>query len=173
MSACEEETTTSAMLVTIRCRALTVIAPLLPESDLICSLRIREPRPSGSAIVWFGVPDTTTGVPFRFRSRITELPEADEVLPAQRASACEDSTFAVTVIPATERPRFSMEASDWLWVPDPEVEAARVSAVTRPGTLAAASAAFRLPPEAGRKPVSVMTVCTPSTFDWKTVARPL
>src|SRR5262245_61852578 len=101
MSACEEETTTSATLVTMRWSALTVIAPLLPATELDCSFRIREPRPSGSAIVWLGVPLTTTGTPFRLRFRITELPETDGVLALQWASAWDETTSAVTETPAT------------------------------------------------------------------------
>src|SRR5258705_3181610 len=70
MSACAEDTTTSATPVTTTCRALTVMSPGEPDCSLITTL----PRPAGSRMVWLGEPDTTIGVPLIPRLTISDDP---------------------------------------------------------------------------------------------------
>src|SRR5256885_13835068 len=82
ISACADETTTSAMSLTTTCSALTVMSP---APGLCCSLMTT--RPFGSAIVWFGSPLTTTVWALIVSSAISELPLVEGEPPGQRASA--------------------------------------------------------------------------------------
>src|SRR5438309_11847873 len=82
ISACADETTTSATPVTTTCSALTVMAP---APSLRCSLMTT--LQVGSAIVWFGSLLTTIVWALIVSITISELRLADAVLSAPRGSS--------------------------------------------------------------------------------------
>jgi hypothetical protein len=118
MSACEEENTTSARFalvtvsLTMTCSALTVMSPLPPLTELVCSLMMTWAVPIRTA--WFGAPVTRIVVPSMTRSVTMELPLTEAAPLVHFAVAFEVSTVAVTVWPAAVRFANATEAADWL-----------------------------------------------------------
>src|SRR6266480_477795 len=169
ISACAEETITSATPGTMIWSALTVMSP---APLLVCSLIITSPTTKGT--LWLGSPETVTVWPFTDSAVMSELPLAVAPPSLQTAAARACSKPAETVLPATVSESSATDASERLALPRPTVDACNTSAVSRPGTLAFRSDASSAPPDGGRGPASASTTGgRPSTVACNTVARPL
>src|SRR5437867_4207071 len=129
ISACAEEIMTSAMPVTITCKAVTVKFPLLPLAEPDCSLITTCPCPFGSDTVWLGCPDTAIAILLMVRPAISELPLTEAFPFEQLAFARAIRKLAVIVLPSAVRFNVATDASERLLWPCPTVAACRTSAV--------------------------------------------
>src|SRR5690349_10983308 len=169
ISACAEDTITSAIPFTMMWSALTVMSP---EPSLVCSLMITSPL--GNGTVWLGCPETVMVWLFTERVATSALPLVVAPLPVHMAAARASRKSAAMVLPPTVNATCATEASDRLALPSPIVDACNTSAVSRPGTLASKSDACSDPPDEGSGPASTRTTgVRPSTLACTTVARPL
>src|SRR5436309_3488365 len=168
ISACADETTTSATPVTTTCSALTVMAP---APSLRCSLMTT--LAVGSVIVWFVSPLTATVWELMVSSAISELPLADAVPSVHRASARAMRKPAVMVFPPAVTVTFATDASERLWLPPATVAACSTSADSSPGTVAASRLSCAAPPSGGSGPALTSRIDWPRTVACTTVAWPL
>src|ERR1051325_5180028 len=169
MSACADETTTSATPVTMTCSAFTVMLP----GPAVCSFTITRPAPSGRNTVWLGAPETAIDWPLMTRSATCDEPLVCAVPLTHRASARAMSSDAPTVCPPTVRFKSAVEASERECSPWATVLACRTCAVATPGTVASRSEASCAPPEPGSGPACEIVVVDPRTVARSAVASPL
>src|SRR5260370_9752866 len=73
--------------------------PVLPLTELDCSLMITITPPTGRVIVWLGCPETTNGWPLMTRSAISELPLTAGPPVVQTAMALDRRKLAAMVLP--------------------------------------------------------------------------
>src|SRR5260370_28061979 len=85
--------------------------PVLPLTELDCSLMITITPPRGRVIVWLGCPETANGWPLMTRSAITELPLTTGPPVVQTAMALDRRKSAVMVLPPAVRLTSATEAS--------------------------------------------------------------
>lgn len=131
-----------SMLGPVTCSALTVIDPLFPPDELVCSLTTRL-MPPGKDMARFGL-DTTIDWPAAVSPTSSAFPEVDAVVPLQVALEF-DFTRSAAIKPP-KRLRLSTVDCDWLVLPLPEEELLSVSDEAKPKTLTLARDVFRFPP---------------------------
>ena len=154
-----------SMLGPVTCRALTVIDPLFPPVEFVCSLATRL-MPPGSETARFGL-DTSMDWPAATRLTIWAFPVVEAVLPLQVALEFASTTCAVIRPP--NKFRSATCDSDWLLVPLPDEVLFSTSAEARPKTFTLARDVLRFPPLEGRAPVSAADSEIPSAFAFKAV----
>src|SRR5580704_4136155 len=158
-----------SMLGPLTCRALTVMEPVVPLGELVCSLTMRL-MPPGNEMARFGL-DTAMDWPAATRPTISEFPVTEAWLPLQVALEFDFTTSAATRPPI--RLRFATDDCDWLLVPLPDEVLFRASAEARPRTLRLARDVLRFPPLDGRAPVSASESEIPTTLARRATASPL
>ena len=158
-----------SMLGPVTCSALTVIDPLDPPDELVCSLMMTL-IPPGREIERFGF-ETSTDWPATVNPTSSAFPLTLAELPLHVALELDFTTVAST------RPfnRFTSRSvdCDWLLVPLPDVELASVLAEAIPATLTLASELLRFPPLDGSGPVSAAASETPTALTFRATASPL
>lgn len=158
-----------SMLGPVTCNALTVIDPLVPPDELVCSLMMTL-IPPGREIERFGF-ETRIDWPATVNPTSSALPLVLAELPLHVALELDFTAVAVT------RPfnRFTSRSVDWDWllVPLPDVELASVLAEAMPETLTLASDVLRFPPLDGSAPVSAAASETPTALTFRATASPL
>src|SRR5258708_32449989 len=128
--------------------------PVLPLTELDCSLMIAITPPTGRVIVWLGCPETANGWPLTTRSAISELPLTAGPPVVQTAMALDRSKLAAMVLPPAVRVTSATEASERARSAWPMVVAWATSAVGSPGKLIDRSESCRGPAEGGSGPVA-------------------
>src|SRR2546422_7905104 len=113
MSACADDTTTSATPLTTTWSALTVISP----GAVVCSLMTTCPCPFGSKMVWLGCPLTTIDALLIVSSAISELPLVVAPPSVHRASARAMRKPAELEFPPAARDSCATGASERLCLP--------------------------------------------------------
>src|SRR6266852_5194042 len=113
ISACADETTTSAVPETLMWSARTVISP---ARELVCSLMMML-IPPGNTTVWLGCPLTAIVWPLTTRPTISELPLADGAPEAQTAVARAIKRSALMVFPPAVKFTLATDASERLRSP--------------------------------------------------------
>src|SRR5436309_9141860 len=112
ISACAEETITSATPGTTTWSALTVMSP---GPVLVCSLMISSPTSNGT--VWLGAPEIVMVWPFTDSAAMSEVPLAVAPPSPQQAVARACSKPAEIVFPATVSESSATDASERLALP--------------------------------------------------------
>src|SRR6266404_3788855 len=163
------EATTMSMLGPLTCSALTVIAPVFPLGELVCSLTMRL-MPPGNEMARFGL-EASTGCPAATKSTSWELPVTAACPLLQVALEFDFTRSAATKPP--NRLTFAIDACDWLLVPLPDVALLSTSAETKPRTLTLPTDVFRFPPLAGSGPVSDTASEIPAALARRATASPL
>jgi hypothetical protein len=158
-----------SMLGPVTCSALTVIDPVFPPGELVCSLTIKL-IPPGNDRARFGL-DVRTDWPAATSPTSWAFPVTDACVPLQVALEFDFTKSAVIKPP--KRFRLWTDDCDWLVVPLPEVELLSVSAEAKPATLTLATDVLRLPPLAGSAPVSDRVSETPAALAFSATASPL
>jgi len=143
--------------------ALTVIEPVFPPEELVCSLTMRL-MPPGKEIARFGV-ETRTDWPAATKPTISALPVTEACPPLQVALEFDFTTSAATRPP--NRLRFATDDCDLLVVPLPDEVLFRASAEAKPRTLRLARDVLRFPPLDGRAPVSESESDIPGAFAFR------
>src|SRR5260370_20219031 len=121
--------------------------PVLPLTELDCSLMITITPSTGRVIVWLGCRETANGWPLMTRSAITELPLTAGPPVVQTAMALDRSKLAAMVLPPAVRLTSATEASERARSAWPMVVAWATSAVSTPGKLIDSIEVFKGPPE--------------------------
>jgi len=153
----------------VTCSALTVIDPLFPPDEFVCSLTTRL-MPPGNETARFGL-ETTMDWPAATRLTIWAFPLVEAVLPLQVALEVESTTLAVIRPP--NKFRSASCDSDWLLVPLPDEVLFSASADAKPKTFTLARDVLKFPPLDGRAPVSAADSEIPSAFAFKATPSPL
>jgi hypothetical protein len=162
------EATTTSIPGPVTWIALTVIEPVFPLTELVCSLRMTL-IPPGSPIETFGI-GAEIGIPRTVTLTRSEVPLTDGVVPLHVALDVDFTTSA-------DRPTIGSEtltsvADDVLWSPLPLVVPLSRPTDASPRRLRSKSDADFEPPAAGNAPVSPMlTFATAETLNG--LARPL
>src|SRR3989442_3019566 len=102
------EATTISMLGPVMCSALTVIVPVFPAGELVCSFTITV-MPPGKEMARFGLA-TRTGCPATIRPTSSELPVTAACPPLQLALEFDFTTSAATRPP--NKLRFTTDDCD-------------------------------------------------------------
>src|SRR5881392_1501703 len=144
------EATTMSMLGPLTCSALTVIDPVFPPDELVCSLTMRL-MPPGNERARLGL-DRRTDWPAATKPTSTAFPVTAACPLLQVALVFDFTTSAVTRPP--NRLRLATDDCDRLLVPLPDVVLFSASAEAKPKTLTLARDVVRFPPLAASGPVS-------------------
>jgi hypothetical protein len=162
------EATTTSIPGPVTWIALTVIEPVLPLTELVCSLRMTL-IPPGRPIETFGI-GAEIGIPRTVTLTRSAPPLTDGVVPLHVADECDFTTSADT--PTIGSETLTSVADDVLWSPLPLVVPLSRPTDASPSRLRSKSDADCEPPVDGNAPVSPMlTFAIAETL--KGLARPL
>src|SRR6266480_1460036 len=163
------EATTISMLGPLTCSALTVMDPVFPLGELVCSLTMTL-MPPGNEMATLGL-DTRTDCPAATTPTSSAFPVTAACPFLQVALEFDFTTSAATK--PRNRFRFATDDCDWLLIPLPDVVLFSASAEAKPKTLTLARDVLRFPPLAASGPVSERSSEIPSAFARKATASPL